>query len=97
VFASRSLAEHFLRGAVGIGAFAAAAVFAERGWPILLLLPVALLALRGCPMCWTLGLIETLAAHLQRRPAREGCIGGACSGSRRVDASAAPRTKKLIG
>jgi hypothetical protein len=29
----------------------------------LLLLPVALWALKGCPVCWTIGLIETLTAR----------------------------------
>lgn len=68
LFASRSLLAHLLRGA-----FAAAclywAVTHESTTPVPALLAgvAALVALRGCPMCWTLGLIETVSQRLKAR------------------------------
>jgi hypothetical protein len=53
LLADPSVAAHVSRGAV---AFAAIAVsFAapwSAAWPALILLPLALVMLRGCPMCW---------------------------------------------
>jgi hypothetical protein len=84
-FASRSLPAHLLRGAIGfgliLGAVAATPVI---GWPSWLMLPAGLVALRGCPMCWTVGLIQTLSrgrltrtcadreCTLERAPGRRG-------------------------
>lgn len=75
VFASKSLREHFIRGAIGLTclyagyklfgpaqsytAFAAAMV----------LFGLSLWALRGCPVCWTVGLINTVAAKLHGKQA----------------------------
>ena len=56
-----AVAWHLLRGLCA-GALVLAALFPPAGPPwaaLLLLLPAALL-LRGCPMCWLIGLIETL-------------------------------------
>ena len=61
-FGNRSLGLHLARGVVGVGAL----VLALRGydvigWPALLLVGVTLWMLKGCPVCWTIGLFETLA------------------------------------
>ena len=65
MFGSRTLIEHLVRGIVGIAALGAAIYLAQRpgaasliGSVVLAL--VALIAWRGCPMCWLTGLIETL-------------------------------------
>jgi fatty acid desaturase len=64
-FASRSLPEHLARGVVGFGAFIVAGTLAAMigAWwtmPIALgLVAVALVAFRGCPLCWTFGLFAT--------------------------------------
>ena len=74
-FSSKSLREHFIRGVAGsiflylaiklsgpgygLVAFGGAAVF----------LGLSLWALRGCPVCWTVGLINTVAAKLHGRQA----------------------------
>jgi hypothetical protein len=60
-FASSTLVEHLLRGMAG----AAALVLAVRvsgSHPLLALgLAVGMLAaFRGCPVCWTMGLIDTV-------------------------------------
>ncbi|WP_438003494.1 hypothetical protein WME89_32010 [Sorangium sp. So ce321] len=64
MFASQSLVEHVARGLLGLGALMASALLAPTSpWAALALLPVALVALRGCPMCWTLGLIQMVMAR----------------------------------
>jgi hypothetical protein len=67
-FASASLSRHLARGALGFGLLGSAlALPASVGPAALLLAPFGFLALRGCPTCWTLGLIETISAgRLQR-------------------------------
>lgn len=65
MFASATLAGHLLRGAAGIGAIWLAVVFSASLWLSLGLGVLALLAFRGCPMCWTVGLVETVRARLR--------------------------------
>lgn len=73
-FASRSFPEHLLRGLTGFAALAAALTVTDRHpWFSLALGLLALIAFRGCPVCWLTGLIETLAIAVLRRhegPAR---------------------------
>jgi hypothetical protein len=67
------LGRHLLRGAVGFGLIGAALVLTRSVGPVALLLaPAGLIALRGCPACWTAGLIERLSA---------GRLGRSCEGS----------------
>jgi hypothetical protein len=75
VFASTSLARHLARGAIGFGLIGAAlALAASVGPGALLLAPAGMIALRGCPTCWTVGLIETISAGRLRRECTEaGC------------------------
>ena len=64
-FGNRSLAVHVLRGVLGFGSLVLALKGYEIiGWPALLLMIVAVWALKGCPICWTIGLFETLAAKI---------------------------------
>lgn len=73
--ASASLPRHLARGAVGFGGMIGGLVLVPVvGLPALLLVPVGLLALRGCPMCWTMSLIQTLSAGKVRRE----CVDGRC-------------------
>jgi len=67
-FGSSSVATHLLRGAGGLAALMLA-MQAERLsiWLALVLLPVALWLFRGCPVCWTVGLFETLAHRVLAR------------------------------
>ena len=71
-FASRSLTEHVLRGAFGIGAISLAIKLGEPGgawWTLPAALTfglLSLLAFRGCPICWTIGLVETLWRQLRK-------------------------------
>ena len=73
--ASTSLPVHLARGALGFGLLGAAIVLAPGHGPVALLLaPPGLLALRGCPTCWLVGLVETISAGRLRRTCTEnGC------------------------
>ncbi|MBV9140139.1 MAG: hypothetical protein JO115_04355 [Pseudonocardiales bacterium] len=74
-FASTSLPRHLVRGVVGFGALiAAVALIPVLGLGSLLLAPVGLLALRGCPTCWAIGLLETISMSRLRR----SCVDGRC-------------------
>jgi H+/gluconate symporter-like permease len=68
MFCSTSVTQHVLRG---IGALAllvcAAMVFQAHALWALLALAGALVLMRGCPMCWLVGLFETIARR--SRPA----------------------------
>jgi hypothetical protein len=80
MFASPNVATHLLRGVVGLGGLATA-VSLSTAHPFLsfALLPPALLALRGCPTCWTIGLIQTVAARCRGLPVTTVCKDGGCA------------------
>ena len=64
-FGSKSLIGHVLRGLTGFVAVYWA--FTHQSEPVLAVLAVgvALVLFRGCPVCWTVGLIETIAGKLR--------------------------------
>ena len=76
LFASSSVAVHLTRGVLGFGALTLALAWAPDGWPALLLIPLALWAFRGCPMCWTMGLVQTLLRR--NTPSALRCSDGSC-------------------
>jgi hypothetical protein len=73
--ASTSVARHLARGAIGFGLIGSAVALTPSVGPAALLLaPPGLVALRGCPTCWTAGLIETISAgRLQRSCSESSC------------------------
>ncbi|MGW0394851.1 hypothetical protein ACWDYJ_29005 [Streptomyces sp. NPDC003042] len=72
-FASSSLPRHLVRGVIGFGGLIGSVAFIPMAGPVsLLLLPVGLLALRGCPMCWTVGLIQTISRGRLQRTCEDG-------------------------
>lgn len=74
-FASKSTTDHLVRGLVGFSLLGAGIVLATLYGPVgLLLAPLGLLALRGCPGCWVLGLVETISHGKTRR----ACVDGTC-------------------
>jgi hypothetical protein len=74
-FAGATVPRHLARGAVGFGALAGSlALLPVVGPASLLLAPAGLVALRGCPMCWAIGLVETVSAGRLRR----SCADGRC-------------------
>ncbi|WP_052391575.1 hypothetical protein [Streptomyces sp. NRRL B-24484] len=75
-YASTSLSRHLTRGTVGFGSLIGSFALVPLVGPAsLLLLPFGLLALRGCPMCWAIGLVQTVSqGRLQR-----SCTDGRCT------------------
>lgn len=70
MYCSRSITVHLLRGFGAVGLIALAAVYGEaHAW----LLPPALIGavflMRGCPMCWLMGLAEAA------KSGRKGPVG----------------------
>jgi hypothetical protein len=65
VFGSKSLIGHLLRGLTGFGAVYWA--FTHQSELVLSVLAIgaALVLFRGCPVCWTVGLMETIAGKLR--------------------------------
>jgi hypothetical protein len=76
VLASKSVARHLARGAIGFGLIGAAiALTTSAGPAALLLAPFGLVALRGCPTCWCVGLVQTISAGRLER----SCTGTDCT------------------
>lgn len=73
--ASTSIARHLTRGVAGFGLIGSAlALTPNIGPAALLLAPIGMVALRGCPTCWIAGLIETISAgRLQRTCTDDNC------------------------
>jgi hypothetical protein len=75
-FSSPTLTRHLARGALGLGGLVGSvALIPLVGLYSLALLPLGLLALRGCPTCWTVGLIQTLSRGRLRRSCEDGRCG----------------------
>jgi hypothetical protein len=74
--ASAPIASQLVRGALGFGLIAAAiALTPSLGAGAFLLVLPGMVALRGCPTCWVVGLIEAVSAGRLRRT----CAGGGCT------------------
>ncbi|MFF3784199.1 hypothetical protein [Streptomyces sp. NPDC001933] len=91
-FASDSVPRHLARGAVGFGALVGSlALLPVVGPASLLLAPVGLVALRGCPMCWAIGLVETVSAGRLRR----SCVDGRCELTHARSQGPAPKRSRV--
>ena len=66
MFASRTVAAHLLRGAIAAALIAWALIHhtSDSAFAIAALV-LAVVAMRGCPMCWTLGLVETISQRFR--------------------------------
>ncbi|RJO79374.1 hypothetical protein D5S18_03375 [Nocardia panacis] len=74
-FASASLPRHLVRGVLGFGALIGSVALIPVVGPLsLLFAPAGMVALRGCPTCWIVGLRATLSAGRLRRE----CVDGQC-------------------
>ena len=82
MFKSRSVAGHLVRGVLGFGFLAIALLYAPvLGWWTLAPAAGALVSFRGCPMCWTVGLIETVL----HRKTGTICVDGSCASVKAVE------------
>ena len=68
VFGSRSVTRHLLRGGIA-ASLLAFALLNELSFPPVTVAAVGLAVffMRGCPMCWTVGLLETIAMRVKAR------------------------------
>ncbi|WP_062999196.1 hypothetical protein [Nocardia mikamii] len=72
-FASRSVPVHLARGVLGFGLIVASlALIPAAGPAALLLLPAGVVALRGCPTCWLIGLAQTVSRGRIERQCTQG-------------------------
>jgi hypothetical protein len=63
-----ALGRHLARGAIGFGLIGSALVLAGSiGVAALALVPLGMVALRGCPACWIAATVELLATGGPRR------------------------------
>jgi hypothetical protein len=61
LFGSRTIGIHLSRGLLGaVAAYLAIKGFESHALISVLLMFVVLLLFRGCPMCWLVGLMETI-------------------------------------
>jgi len=69
MFASRTIAVHLLRGLIAAASIAWALGYQSSHAALALAAGViAVIAMRGCPLCWTLGLVETIGARKTHQP-----------------------------
>ncbi|MET9856408.1 hypothetical protein ABZY57_26130 [Streptomyces sp. NPDC006450] len=75
-FASTSVPRHLARGAIGFGLIIGSIAMVPVVGPVALLAaPPALIAFRGCPTCWMVGLAQTISrGRLERQ-----CTDGVCT------------------
>ncbi|MFE9825425.1 hypothetical protein ACFYSH_25380 [Streptomyces sp. NPDC005791] len=75
-FAGTTVPRHLARGAIGFGlVIGSIALVPVVGPATLLAAPLALIAFRGCPICWMVGLAQTVSrGRLERR-----CADGVCT------------------
>jgi hypothetical protein len=75
IFASASMVGHLLRGGIGI-ALVYWAFQHQTDTSLSMLAAVgALLAFRGCPVCWTIGLFETAVLKWRRSRGKDQAQG----------------------
>ena len=83
MFASKTIAGHLMRGVIAATLIAWALAHQSSDPALAAIAGLgALVAMRGCPLCWTLGLFETLGESIRARrvggPLRTTCSSRAC-------------------
>ena len=72
IFGNKTVVRHLFSGALGVAAlYLALSTFKGSTGRSLVFAGVALFLLKGCPMCWTLGLVETIAMAIHKRSERK--------------------------
>jgi hypothetical protein len=74
-FTSRTVPVHLARGGLGFGLLIGSVALIQIIGPIsVVLFPAGLVALRGCPTCWAIGLAQTIS----RGRLAKTCHDGSC-------------------
>jgi len=77
-FGSTTVPAHLARGVLGFGLLIGSVGLLQITGPIsVILLPAGLVALRGCPTCWAIGLAQTIS----RGRLTKTCQDSSCSNS----------------
>ncbi|WP_225830736.1 hypothetical protein [Streptomyces sp. NK08204] len=86
-FASKSVPRHLARGVIGFGLIIGSIALVPIAGPaILLVAPLGLIAFRGCPTCWMVGLAQTVSrGRLERKCAAGVCTLAKAEGRGRAD------------
>ena len=72
VFGNRTIGLHILRGILALAAiYGSFSTMNYTIWPSIILLPAAIFLLKGCPICWTMGLIETIVMAIHKHNERK--------------------------
>ena len=68
MFASRTIAAHMMRGVIA-GGLITWALLHQSSDSVLAIAAgaLAVAAMRGCPLCWTIGLVETIGERIRVR------------------------------
>ena len=66
MFSSRTVLGHLMRGGIAV-ALIGWALLHQASDPVFAAIAVvlAVVAMRGCPMCWTIGLVEAISNRLR--------------------------------
>lgn len=67
MFSNTSITMQLVRGVLALGAIVGAVILSNYVWAVLPLALIAIVLMRGCPMCWLSRLFE---AFSKRRSAR---------------------------
>jgi hypothetical protein len=80
MFASRTIAAHLMRGVIA-AALITWALLHQSSEPVFAVAAIvlAVVAMRGCPLCWTMGLVETIGATIKVRPNTHASRCRSCS------------------
>jgi hypothetical protein len=66
MFASTTIAAHLTRGVIAAALIAWAALHQSSNPAFAVIaIVLAIVAMRGCPMCWALGLVETIGNRMR--------------------------------
>lgn len=69
MYCSTSVTAQLVRGVMALVSIVGAIVLAPYFWPALVLLPLAIYLMRGCPACWFVGLMEAIRARSESKRA----------------------------
>ncbi|MEU0053329.1 hypothetical protein ABZ299_03845 [Streptomyces sp. NPDC006184] len=75
-YASKSVTRHLVRGVIGFGLVIGSIALVPVVGPVsLVAAPLGLVAFRGCPTCWMVGLAQTISRGRLERD----CVDGVCT------------------
>jgi hypothetical protein len=71
MYCNTSVLNQIARGVLAVACIAGAIVLTPHFWPAVALFAVAVVLMRGCPICWLLGLVEAIESSADRKRCRQ--------------------------